>query len=185
MVQKMELYYNIKKNIFQNFENENRNYETLSNLITISKDDYTIRDMNEIINEVNDNKKFDYIIKIYKKIIGQIFNYDQKEEDPKRTIDQISKLIKNDDVNQYSYECLNIKQLSTYLYEGIPECRIQIILRNNGKSPWPMNNSKLIFDEFGDFKAEDVILKPQKPGEQELYEIVFKGLSVYPVNEYN
>ena len=106
-------------------------------------------------------------------------NYNHEEDD------NVLEEVLNDDVNQYSYECLNIKQLSTYLYEGTPECRIQIILRNNGKSPWPMNNSKLIFDEFSDFKAEDVILKPQKPGEQELYEIVFKGLSGYPVNEYN
>jgi len=96
VTQKMELYYNIKNNIFKNLNNENRNYESLSNLINISKDDYTIRDMNEIINEVNINKKFNYIIEIYKKIIGKIINYDIKEEKIfNEKFDEISKLNKN------------------------------------------------------------------------------------------
>ena len=302
VAQKMELYYNIKNNIFKNLNNENRNYESLSNLINISKDDYTIRDMNEIINEVNINKKFNYIIEIYKKIIGKIVNYDQKEQDLNGKIEEISKLItnksqlgnnsmnisfcntihngimcknclqkpiigyrykcsecndfdlcskceeensltgkhphdfikirnnknenhynnnknftkfnddnenhdifninnnntynleENDNVlneikdenneNQYSFECLNTAKLTTYLYEGTSECRMQIVLRNNGNSAWPMNNTNLIFDEFSDFKADNVILKPQNPQEQELYEIVFKGLYGYPPDEY-
>ena len=120
--------------------------------------------MNKEINNINNNN---------------INNYLNEENE------NVLEEIQNDDVNQYSYECLNITQLSSYLYEGTPECKIQIILRNNGNSAWPMNNSKLIFDEFCDFKTEEVILKPQKPGEQELYEIVFKGLSGYPANEYN
>jgi len=86
--------------------------------------------------------------------------------------------------NQYSFECLNTAKLTTYLYEGTSECRMQIVLRNNGNSPWPMNNTNLIFDEFSDFKADNVILKPQNPQEQELYEIVFKGLYGYPPDEY-
>ena len=50
VAQNIELYYNINNNIFQNFNNEKRNYESLSNLINITKDGYAIRDMNEIIN---------------------------------------------------------------------------------------------------------------------------------------
>ena len=108
---------------------------------------------------------------------NNIFNHEEN--------DNILEEIQNDEVNHYSYECLNVNKLSTYLYEGTPECRIQIILRNNGKSAWPMNNAKLTFDEFCDFKAKEVILKPQRPQELELYEIVYKDLYGYPPNEYN
>ena len=163
--QNIELYFNIKNNIFQNFNYEKRNYESLSNLINITKDDYTMRDMNEIINEVNVKMKFNYILNIYKKI-NDLNN---------------SNIL---DMNDYSYECLNDSNLMSYLYKDTNEARIQIILKNNGKSTWPINNTKLIFDESSDFKADEVILKPQKSQEQDLYEIIFKGLSKYPPNEY-
>ena len=87
-------------------------------------------------------------------------------------------------MNEYSYECLNDSNLFSYLYKGTKEAKIQLTLKNNGKSAWPINNTKLIFDESSDFKANEVILKPQKSQEQAQYEIIFKGLSKYPPNEY-
>ena len=87
-------------------------------------------------------------------------------------------------MNEYSYECLNDSNLFSYLYKGTKEAKIQLTLKNNGKSAWPINNTKLIFDESSDFKANEVILKPQKSQEQALYKIIFKGLSKYPPNEY-
>ena len=164
VAQNIELYYNINNNIFQNFNNEKRNYESLSNLINITKDGYAIRDMNEIINEDNASMKFNYILNLYKKIYGHNNNIL--------------------DMNEYSYQCLNDSSLLSYLYAGTNEFKIQLTLKNNGKSAWPINNTKLIFDESSDFKANEVILKPQKSQEQALYEIFFKGLSKYPPNEY-
>lgn len=164
VAQNIELYYNINNNIFQNFNNEKRNYESLSNLINITKDGYAIRDMNEIINEDNASMKFNYILNLYKKIYGHNNNIL--------------------DMNEYSYQCLNDSSLLSYLYAGTNEVKIQLTLKNNGKSAWPINNTKLIFDESSDFKADEVILKPQKSQEQALYEIIFKGLSTYPPNEY-
>ncbi len=87
-------------------------------------------------------------------------------------------------MNEYSYECLNDSNLFSYLYKGTKEAKIQLTLKNNGKSAWPINNTKLLFDESSDFKANEVILKPQKSQEQALYKIIFKGLSKYPPNEY-
>ena len=138
--------------------NKNKNHHNNNNnFIEINKEE----ESSNILNINNNNN----------------FNYEENEN--------ILEEIQDNDANQYSYEYLNATKLDTYLYEGTQECKIQIVLRNNGKSTWPMNNSKLIFDEFSDFKAEEVILKPQKPGEPQLYEIVYKGLSIYPANEYN
>ena len=80
IVQNIKLYYKIKNNIFQNLDNKNRNFESLCNLINITKDDYAIRDMIE----ENVCNKFNYIFKLYQKIN-----------------------IKNNDdlnINEYSYE---------------------------------------------------------------------------------
>jgi len=44
----------------------------------------------------------------------------------------------------YLYECLNASQLSTEIYQGTNEARIDIILKNNGKEKWPKNKAKLI-----------------------------------------
>ena len=164
VVQSIKIYYNIKNNICQSFYNEKVNYQSLSNIIHISNNDYTINDMNEIINQVDITKKFDYIYKLYKKI-----NYQNNN---------------SLDINEYSYECLNKANLFRYLYTGTNEVKIQINLRNNSNSTWPENKVKLIFDKSSDFKAKEIILKPQKSQENALYEINFKGLSKYPPKEY-
>ena len=164
VVQNIELYYKIKNNIFQNLDNENRNFESLCNLINITKDDYAIRDMNEIINEKNACNKFNNIFKLYQKINAQ----------------------NNDDlnINEYSYECLNAQNLNCYLYEGTKEGKIEILLENNGNNTWPINNTKLISDEISDLKVDEIILKPQKPKERSRYDIFCKGLISYPPGEY-
>jgi hypothetical protein len=45
---------------------------------------------------------------------------------------------------KYSYECVNIKELSTSVYVDTKETIIPITLKNNGNQTWPKNNTKLI-----------------------------------------
>ena len=84
---------------------------------------------------------------------------------------------------QYSYEYINILILSTYIYEGTNEAKIEIILKNNGNLTWP-EGSKLIVDNKSDFGANEIILKPQKPGEQKSYNVNFCDLKEIKVGEY-
>jgi len=102
--------------------------------------------------------------------------------------------IKNDDNNndnniivakkEYSYECLNKNKLSSYIYEGTDEAKIEIILKNNGKEDWPKDCAKLIFDRASNIEGEDIVLEPQKSGEQKIYHAIFKKVSKYRVGEY-
>ena len=62
---------NILWNCLLNSKNENRTYESLCNLININKDDYTVKDMNEIINESDICNKFNNIFKI--KTIAKLY----------------------------------------------------------------------------------------------------------------
>ena len=84
----------------------------------------------------------------------------------------------------YSYECVNIKNLITNIYEGDKEAKIKITLKNNGNEDWPEGSAKLVFDSESHFSEDDIILKPQKTGEQKSYDINFKKLGEYTPNEY-
>ena len=84
---------------------------------------------------------------------------------------------------QYSYECINILDLSSYIYEGTKESKIEIILKNNGDMTWP-EGSKLIVDNKSDLRANEIILKPQKPGEQQSYNANFGDLKNIKEGEY-
>ena len=87
--------------------------------------------------------------------------------------------------NIYLYECLNTSQLSKEIYQGTKEAKIDIILKNNGNEIWPMNNAKLKIDEYSStLTIDDIVLEPQKPGEQKNYCAIFKGLSGAAAGEY-
>ena len=110
---------------------------------------------NYIINISSNNKDNDYI----------------KEEEETKKI-------------EYSYECMNISQLSTYIYEGENEAEIKIILKNNGNISWPKDKSKLIFDRDSQINGDEIRLESQKPGEQKSYRIIFKQLKNNIPGEY-
>ena len=84
---------------------------------------------------------------------------------------------------QYSYECINILNLSALIYEGTNEAKIEIILKNNGDMTWP-EGSKLIVDNKSDLRAYEIIIKPQKPGEQQSYNAKFSDLKNIKAGEY-
>ena len=92
--------------------------------------------------------------------------------------------INEDILNIYSYKCINDPEtLEKTIYEGTDEVKIEITLINDGEEPWPKNKTKLIYDEESYFMDEDILLKPQKPGEEEKYEIVLKNLGNLKVRE--
>jgi len=84
----------------------------------------------------------------------------------------------------YSYDCLNKEKLSYYVYEGTDEAKIEIILKNNGKEAWPKDCTKLIFGRPSAIEGEEILLEPQKPGEQKNYYTIFKNVSNLPVGEH-
>ena len=60
----IEQYYEINKNIIKNINNKNRNYETLFNINSMNHN-HIFDDINNIINEKDINIQFENIIKIY------------------------------------------------------------------------------------------------------------------------
>ena len=84
----------------------------------------------------------------------------------------------------YSYDCLNILNLSEYIYEGTQEANIIIILQNNGNEKWPNGKTKLIFDESSQVIGEDIILHPQNTGEKNKYSCNIKNLGELKEGEY-
>ena len=61
---------------------------------------------------------------------------------------------------------------------------MEIALKNTGETQWPLNKAKLVFDQNKNIIGEDIILKPQKPGEEKNYKIVFDNLKLYPTGDY-
>ena len=101
-------------------------------------------------------------------------------------LNNLNSSINEDILNVYSFECTNSPEtLEKTIYEGTDEVKIEITLKNDGEEPWPKNKTKLIYDEESYFLNEDILLKPQKPGEEEKYEIVLKNLGNLKVREYN
>ena len=84
----------------------------------------------------------------------------------------------------YSFDCQNILLLNEYIYEGTEHCEINIILKNNGNVKWPKKKTKLIFDESSQNKEGDIILEPQKVGEEKGYKVKFENLGNLKVGEY-
>ena len=84
----------------------------------------------------------------------------------------------------YSYECINILQLSMYLYEGTEKGQTEIILKNNGSQTWPEGRTKLAFERESEISGDEIILRPQKPGEIGKYNIILSGLNNFSHKQY-
>ena len=92
-------------------------------------------------------------------------------------------IVRREKIKIYSYECPNIILLSAYIYQGEKNCEINIILKNNGNLKWT-KKSKLIFDESSQIKGKNIILEPQKIGEEKKYNAVFENLDNLKIGEY-
>jgi hypothetical protein len=85
--------------------------------------------------------------------------------------------------SEYSFDCLNAMYLTSYIYQGTEEVKLEIVLKNNGNKIWHENTILKILDS-SDLTANDIILSPQKPEEQKTYFVTFKNLGKYSPGEY-
>lgn len=92
--------------------------------------------------------------------------------------------IEEDDHDDYSYECTNIKDLFSEIYEGKNQTSIKINLKNNGKYEWPEGKAKIIFDKDSKFICNDIELEPQKPEEERSYNIELSELRNAKADKY-
>ena len=84
--------------------------------------------------------------------------------------------IEKDDQDDFSFECINIKDLSSEIYEGKNQTSIKITLKNNGRHTWPEGETILVFDKNDIFKLNDIKLQPQEPEEERDYYIELSEL---------
>ena len=86
------------------------------------------------------------------------------------------------EIIEYSYKCLNTK-LEMHIHQGVDVAKITITLKND-KIKW-LEGTKLIIDRNNSMiDGENINLNPLKKGEQENYEINFKGLKNRSSKEY-
>ena len=130
VIKNIELYYEINKNITDNINNKNRNYELLFNIININ-DNNIHDDIKNIINEKDINIQFNNIMKIYDIMnsknqnndINNTTNKENKLEDDKKPKDEIliKYLIKKDDdkINIFGENFVkNNKDKCKYMFEN-------------------------------------------------------------------
>jgi hypothetical protein len=142
------------------------NSEEKNNLKLISyiyKLDKTCENMNNLMSEQLYSLKYTF----------DINNKEIIYEEPK--INNINK--------KYSYLCLNRSNLYSFITKGTENTAIEITLINDGKIDWKPN-TKLIFDNSSQIKADDIILNPQKCNEEQTYKINFNNLSKLNIGKY-
>ena len=163
----------------------NNNYEAILKIILAKKNEDIKCDLvkgkkSEEINEIKEeNKK---VLEEKDKELSQ-YKIKKKQIEQKKLIkDKADTIIKR---KIYSYECLNINNLSICISPNTKETKLEIILKNNGNQIWPEGETKLKFDQISDIMGNEVILEPQAPGEQKKYEIYFNKLKNYVSGEYH
>ena len=118
VIKNFEIYLEINKNIIDNINNKNRNYELLSNIMNINNNNIH-NDIKTIINEKDINIQFNNIMNIYNRMtIKNQYNIIKKET--KNEI-LIKYLIKKDDkkINIFGEEFVkNNKDKCKYIYEN-------------------------------------------------------------------
>ena len=167
----------IRKEKNNNIEISVNNFIDNSNII---QDNYIINyNINNIQINNNDNSNI---------IQNNNNNLDDRMEKEDNKINNDANNNINENANKeevkYSYECTNILTLRDYVYEGTEEAKIDIILKNNGKETWPEGSTKLIFDEKEDYTGDNILLSPQKPGEEKKYQAIVKGIERNEPGEY-
>ena len=97
IVNNIDLYYKINENIFNNYEDNKRNYYVLQNLNEFKKNNKNIiEDFNGIIREGNYINKFNELINIYNKINNkQIINKTEIDEEGNKYIGEFKNGLRN------------------------------------------------------------------------------------------
>ena len=92
-------FYNLKKDIINEFDNSKKYYHLLINLKEINDNNDLVEDINKITQENNIKKKFENIIKIYKKINNiseeEILIFDVEKIELKEKVKKLKKIYKD------------------------------------------------------------------------------------------
>jgi hypothetical protein len=145
--------------------------------------DYNLCQICEEKNSISGDHQHPFI-KITKELKSNDLTIVNNQINNREIFNKIEKRKKNIGNTEYSYECINILQLSMYLYEGTEEGKIEIILKNNGNQTWPEDRTTLQFERESQINGNEIILRPQKPGEEGKYEIILDGLKTFAPNQY-
>ena len=87
-------------------------------------------------------------------------------------------------IDEYSFRILT-NNFYYKISKGTKEQSIEFIIENNGKLPWPKNETFLLIDENkSSFKIEKFILFPLQPGEKCFVYFKFKNLDKYKPGLY-
>ena len=86
--------------------------------------------------------------------------------------------------NDYSLEIINKNDLNRSITEGEENIKIELIIKNNGTKEWPENAARLVFNDDKNITDKPIVLRPQKPEEQQKYEINIEDLNIYPPGKY-
>jgi hypothetical protein len=107
-----------------------------------------------------------------------------------RSQKQFGKLYNKNKVNEiekkqgYSFICVNSDKLKVVINEGDDEAKMEITLKNNGSLVWKEDKSILGFDRESKRSGDEIKLNPQKPGEENSYNIFLKSLKSSKPGEY-
>ena len=170
--------YKIYYDMITKFEDTNRNFEVIMSLNDFI-DNKVIIDLKEI-NQINNiNIKITNIMKIYEQMNTK--NLKTKTNNNKINLDTPN----GDEKEIYSFECLNKDKLKLEMKEGMENTNLNIVIKNNGTTQWPINGTRLIFNPEKNMIEENIELDPQKPGEVKTYKNIIKEIHSLPAGNYN
>ena len=164
---------------------QNKNYfETYENGINILKDELnTIK--SELDKESKETEKLNSLMNFFynngglkkEKKYNELYEYKNESDGDDKKDNNL------DEIKDYSYECLNKKDLVVNIKKGTDIAKIDLTLRNNGYKKW-LKDTKLKTVGKYEFYISDIILKKHNPDEKDNYEIIIYNLKYYPQGEY-
>ena len=163
----------ILENKKSSVQNEIDNFDKCDEIFSKLEDE--VKNMKEKNRKKLIQKSYNSNVNIYSSH-NYYFN-ESKEQNPSDEIEE-------NDFDDYSFECTNIKDLSSEIYEGKNQTNIKITLKNDGRFPWPEDNTKLVFEKSDKFKYNDIELQPQKPEEERSYDIELSDLRNIKAGNY-
>ena len=150
-----------------NYVNRNEIHQKKNNYNNFNANNHNMDNNNN--NNMNNNNNFNFNINDFKK--QNIGNNDNDFE-----------FIKFG--KEISYDCLNKDKLKIEIQEGQNEAELEVVLKNNGTTQWPMNKTKLIANDKKNLIGKNIELEPQNPDDIKKYIVNFNELKPYPPGDY-
>lgn len=151
-------------------KNYNSKFNELKNLIKNQK--WNKNDANENDDDYDSDSDND---------IDDINNNEIRQDKNEIIIENEIIIKKNE---EYSYECINKRDLKLNIDEDDDFSKFEIALKNNGKKKWHKDTILKIAGDSEDIITKIINLKPQEPEETGVYRIDFNYLKEYVSGEY-